>query len=242
MSLRAMIVDDEPLARLRLRRLLDGNGDVSVVGEAGNAAEAARLTAVEAPDVLFLDVAMPNVSGIELLRVLAPRPAIVFTTAHARYAVEAFDENAVDYLLKPVSAERLQRALNRVRQALSRGRGSARSTLESMSSRIAVRRRTEIVFVARADIRWIAAEGNYCRIHAHESSYILRQSIGELLRRLDGSRFIRIHRSAAVNSDRIAKVVGNREDGYSLILDDGTTIRIGRSYVDALDRLIADAL
>lgn len=240
MILRAVIVDDEPLALTRLRRLLTAAGDVNVVGEATSAAEAARIAASEEPDVLFLDVMMPVVTGIELLRVLSPRPAIVFTTAHPRYAVEAFDENAVDFLLKPVSAERLERALIRVRQTLARRR--ANSATPPVTARIAVRKRSEVVFINPCDITWVAAEGNYCRIYANGSSYIVRQLIGDFSRRLDPGRFGRVHRSAIVNWERISRVIGSREDGYSLVLDDGTTIRIGGSYVETLDRLIADAL
>ncbi|HEX6086566.1 MAG TPA: LytTR family DNA-binding domain-containing protein [Thermoanaerobaculia bacterium] len=243
MTITALIVDDEQLARRRIRRLLREHGGVVVAGEAASAVEAADLVLATRPDVLFLDLAMPRMSGLELLRTLSPRPEIIFTTAHSQYAVHAFDENAVDYLLKPVTRDRLARAMVRLRRALSRTASPAtRSELAQLPRRIAVRNRGELLFVNVADIDWIAAEGNYCRIHTKGGSYLVRDLLAGLERRLDPAQFLRVHRSAVVNVERIRKVTGNVDEGHSLVLDDGTIVRVGGSYGEALESVLSAML
>ena len=241
MDLRAVIVDDEPAARSRLRRLLDRQFGVTVVGEAASSREAASITASAEPDVLFVDVEMPGTSGVDFVHELSPRPAIVFTTAHAQYAVRAFEEDAVDYLLKPVIADRLTRALERVRQTIAAADGVPSPPPSRIPARIAVRRRSEIIFLAPADVTWVAAEGNYCRLYAKGTSYLLRQLIGDFAVRV-GSDFVRVHRSALVNTAHVRKITGTREGGYSIVLLDSTKISIGDSYSGIVQSLLRRAL
>jgi two-component system LytT family response regulator len=241
MNLRAVIVDDEPIAQTRLRWLLENHPDIVVVGAAANAREAAFVTAARSPDVLFVDIEMPGATGMDFVRQLEPRPAIVFTTAHPQYAVEAFDENAVDYLLKPVSAFRLAETLDRVRRSVGSRGMAPPPEAPFKTERIAVRKRSEIIFVAPSDITWVAAEGNYCRLYATGTSYLVRQLIGDFAERV-GSSFIRVHRSAVVNIDHVCRITGNRAIGYSIQMLDGTKISVGDSYAGVVHNLLRRAL
>jgi DNA-binding LytR/AlgR family response regulator len=239
MIIRALIVDDEPLARERLRRLLGARRDILIAGEASDGVEAAALVAQEQPDVLFLDISMPRAGAFDLLASLEHPPSVIFTTAHAEYAVQAFEQNAIDYLLKPIGEERLERALARLRRTLRHPNFAARSrTATRLPRRIAVRNRSEVVFVSVADIAWLGAEGNYCRVHVGGRSYLVRELISSFTRRLDPGQFLRVHRSTVVNLENVAKLVGNHDDGYSVVLNDGTTLRIGSSYSDVVTRLL----
>jgi two-component system LytT family response regulator len=242
MTLRAMIIEDEPLAAKRLRRLLVEHADVSVVAEARNAAEATRFAAQDSVDVVFVDIEMPGGSGMELVRTLSPRPAVVFTTAHAHYAADAFDQNAVDYLIKPVESDRLGRALNRVRRSLAGRGGEHTLAAPLLGRRIAVRKRSEVVFILVADITWVAAEGNYCHVHANGEVYVVRQTIGDFAERVGEGSFVRVHRSALVNAARIRRITGNYDDGYTVVLEDDTTVRVGSSYSHLVRTLVSGAL
>ncbi|HEX7154654.1 MAG TPA: LytTR family DNA-binding domain-containing protein [Thermoanaerobaculia bacterium] len=224
--IRAVVVDDEPLARLHLLRLLAEHDDVHVVGEADSAAAAAELLAQKTPDVVFLDIEMPQGSGLELVQALSPQPAVVFTTAHAQFAVAAFDLNAVDYLLKPLDSQRLGRALHRVRRALA----GNRSSVAPRGGKIAVRSRGDIHFIDAHDIDWIAAEGNYSRIHAAGKSYLVRHLLNGLAEMLDARAFLRVHRSAIVNVERIRRVTTRGDGSYAVVLEAGDTLPIGVSY------------
>lgn len=241
MTIRALILDDEPLSRQRLRDLLSAHADIDIAGEAGDIHTASALVAREKPDVLFLDVVMPKGSGLDLLRSLSPRPEIIFTTAYSHYAVTAFDENALDYLVKPVSSDRLDVAVRRLRRRmLQRDRPAAGSAQRQRPARIAVRHRSEVIFINVSDIAWIAAEGNYCRVHTNGASYLVRGLINHLAAKLD-SRFVRIHRSSMVNVGSIRKVVAIGT-GHAVILENGTAVRVGCSYADVLAKLIDPAL
>lgn len=238
MSVRALIVDDDPRARERLRRLLSGHVDIVVVGEAADAADAVTKTAQVRPEVLFLDISMPRVTGLDLRSV----PAVIFTTADTRYAAAAFDLNAIDYLLKPVGEERLERALNRLRCVLNPMQNVSAPHVPQWTRRVVVQKRGETLVVAVGDIRWIAAEGNYCRIYTSESSYLLREALSSVNKRLDPTIFLRVHRSTIVNVDSILKLSGNGYDGHSIVLADGTSVRVGSTYFSAVARrLLAGA-
>ncbi len=242
MNIRVAIVDDEPLARRRLRQLLAECAGVDVAGEARNAAEAAALCAKASPDVLLLDIEMPLGNGMELLRTLSPQPAVIFITAHARFAVEAFDLNAVDYLLKPVTPERLARAQARLRQklVLAEPAPPAEESRERRRGRIALRTRTEIVFIDTREIEWIAAEGNYSRIHLRGKSLLIRELLSTLGRQLDPDLFVRVHRSAIVHVERVRKVVVDPQGGHSAVLGSGAQVRIGDSHRRNLERLLGE--
>lgn len=244
MSLRALIVEDEPLARARLRALLGNENGVAVIGEAENARAAAELVDQLRPDLVFLDVHMPEESGIELLRGLDPtrRPVIIFTTAHPEYALEAFDLSAADYLVKPLDGERVARAIERARRFIAGGRAAAQSRSTPKRERFAVRTRGEIVFVKATQIDWISAEGNYARLHSGELSYLLRESMQSIEESLDGATFIRVHRSAIVNLDRVRKLVSTADGTPSIVLSTGASVPLGPSYRGRLEEVLGQKL
>ncbi len=228
--LKTLIVDDEPLAIERMRVICAGLPRIEVVGTAldGKAA----LDAIDAlrPDLVLLDLTMPELDGLAVARALGRgenAPAVVFVTAHDNFAVEAFDLDAVDYVLKPVTTERLERAV--VRAAARRGARAAGGG--DWLTEFWVPHRSELLRIAAADVDRIDAERDYVRLHVGERSYLLLQTVSGLEARLDPDRFIRLHRSTILRRDRIA---GLRHDGlgvWSAELSDGTTVRIGRTYL-----------
>jgi two-component system LytT family response regulator len=252
--LRVVLVDDEALARARLRRLLAGEEDVEIVGEASSAAEARRLVASERPDLLFLDVQMPGEDGFELLQSLpaAGAPAVVFVTAFDQHALRAFEVHALDYLLKPFDRERLRLALERAREALERRvpgplDEQLRLMLQELRgeqphlSRFVIRSVGRIVFVAAADVDWIEAAGNYVRLHIGKESHLLRETMSSLETRLDPRLFARIHRSTIVNIERIRELHHIFHGDYSVLLRDGTRLTLSRGYREQFERLVGGA-
>ena len=228
--LRTLIVDDEPLAVERMQILCAAIAGVEVVGTASDGAQALRLIEALHPELLLLDVAMPEMDGVETARVLAQlpvRPMVVFVTAFDGFAVEAFNLDAIDYVLKPVSADRLARAVDR---ALTR-RAQPTPEASSWEEEFWVPHRSELVRIAAADIDRIEAERDYMRLHVGQRSFLLHQTIAALEARLDPARFIRLHRSTIVRRDRIA---GLRHDGFGVWCADLTTgesVRIGRTFL-----------
>lgn len=233
-ALRTLIVDDEPLAIERMEVICRRLPQLELVGAASNGAETLALAARLQPDLLLLDMTMPEGDGLSVARTLAERPcppAIVFVTAHDHYAVEAFDLDAVDYVLKPVEAERLERAVER---ALSRTRRQAEPSSPWLEE-LWIPHRSELVRIAADEVGRIDAERDYVRLHvAGEDgwrSFLLLQTIAGLEERLDPAKFIRIHRSTILRKDRIQRL---RHDGlgvWVVELDDGETLRIGRTYL-----------
>ena len=235
MTLRALIVEDEPLARSRLSRLLEAYRDVELIGECDNVPDAAEAVEREHPDILFLDIQMPQATGFELLQALRAgiRPVVIFTTAHPEFAIDAFELEAADYLLKPFDEARLGRALERARRAV--GGGATRTELPKNGhpqrrERFAVRAKGEIVFVKTANIEWIEAEGNYVRLHVGQTSHLVRLSMHRVEELLDPALFARVHRSAIVNLDAVRKLVANVDGSYAVILVSGASITVGASY------------
>lgn len=233
--LRTLIVDDEPLAIERLQILAARIPALHVVGTASDGAQALRLAEALMPDLLLLDMTMPEADGLAVARQLvmrATRPAVIFVTAHDQFAVEAFDCDAVDYVLKPVAQDRLERAVDR---AIAR-RSAAPSapiatTISEWLEEFWVPHRSELIRLAAADIDRIDAERDYVRLHVATRSYLMLHTIQGLEDRLDPVRFIRLHRSTIVRRDRIA---GLRHDGlgvWSAELADGNALRIGRTYL-----------
>lgn len=239
--IRFLIVDDEPLARTRLRQLLEGHPDVELVGEARDAAEAAALCAAAVPDALLLDIELPMSNGFDLLHALTPLPAIIFTTAHAEFALDAFEVNAVDYLLKPVTEDRFARALHRLRQKVAHPERALRPAAPR-SRRIALRVPSQIVFVPATDVEWVAADGNYCRVHAEGKTVLVRELLNILERRLDPDQFVRVHRSAIVNVESIRKIIADEQGGHSVVLASGAQVRVGASYRKELERILGETL
>jgi two-component system LytT family response regulator len=244
MSLRALIVEDEPLARTRLRALLAEHEEAVVVGEADNARDAVELVQHLRPDVVFLDIEMPEENGLVLLRSLEPgeRPAVIFTTAHPQYAVEAFELSAADYLVKPLDAERVSRAIERAMRFIAGGRTVAPPRSAPPRERFAVRTRGEIIFVKASQIDWISAEGNYVRLHAGAVSYLLRESMQSVEESLDTSSFIRVHRSAIVNLDRVRKLITSPDSTTLVVLSTGDTTPLGPSYRSRLEEALGQKL
>lgn len=232
---RVLIVDDEPLAVDRLRHLCAALPDVVVAGEAGDGDTALRMLADTAPDMLLLDIAMPGLSGLEVaqaLEAVARPPAVVFCTAFDQHALAAFEVSAVDYLLKPVSAERLQRAVDRVR--LRPPVAEAVTWLEELW----VPHRSEMIRLAIEDVSLIEAERDYVRLHVPGGSFLLHHTMTALEQRLDPERFLRLHRSAIVRADAVIRLRRDEVGTWFAVLIDGTEQRVSRSGLGAARRLL----
>jgi len=238
----AVVVEDEPLARMRLRHLLEKHSDVRIVAESGSTREAATLLE-RGPDLAFLDIQLSEGSGLELLRSLdgEDQPVVIFTTAHSEYAVDAFDLDVADYLVKPFDAERLARALDRARRMLARGKPPKMPRSERRE-RFAIRARGEIILVKTSEIDWISSEGNYVRLHTGPHSYLLRESMQSLDGTLDPATFIRVHRSAIVNLERVQKLIAGSEGTFSIVLDTGAVVPLGPSYRGRLEQVLGQKL
>lgn len=247
--MRVLIVDDEPIARRGLRRLLGAEPDVEIAGEAGSGTAALDAIADLKPDLVLLDIQMPEMGGLEVVATVGPAnmPAVVFVTAYDKYAVDAFDLNAADYVLKPVDPERLSRALGRARQRLVTGRGDLEdrllrvleSTRALRPERLVVRSAGRIQFVDTEDIDWINAEDNYVRIHAAGKTYLMRETVGAMEARLDPSRFVRIRSSTIVQITRIREIRPLPNGTFELQLQDGTRVTSARRYRDRIERIVS---
>ncbi len=244
--LRVVIVDDEPLARARARRLLAEVGDVEVAGEAGSAAEARRVLAETAPDVLLLDIQMPGEDGFALLASLERRPAVVFVTAYDQYAVRAFEENAVDYLLKPFRAERLAAALERARRALAEPAELSRRLEELLGAlgrphdapleRLTVRLGNRQLILRADEVLWFGAEEKLVFAATATGRHYVSFTLDQLERRLDPRRFARVHRGVIANLDHAAALRPGFAGTWRLQLRDAarTELPVSRSRARAL--------
>jgi two-component system LytT family response regulator len=251
MSLRALIVDDEVLARKALLRLLKSESGVSVIGQCGDGESAIDAIRRTQPDLVFLDVQMPEMDGFRVVETIGVEqmPMTIFVTAFDRYALHAFDANAVDYLLKPFAADRLSRALARARdRSLGRLDKEAAQRLFSLldrtrsqsdyAQRLTVSTRGRILFVPVADIDWIEAEDNYARLHVSRRVYDVRETLQALMEKLDPRDFVRIHRSTIVNLHRIREVQPWFQGSHIVLLHSGEELRMSRYQRDAVERLL----
>jgi two-component system LytT family response regulator len=235
--IRVLVVDDEPPARAKLRRWLLEERDLELVAEAANGLSAAHLIATLGPDLVFLDIQMPDMSGLEVAAQLqaGSAPLLVFVTAHDDHAVEAFDLNAIDYLLKPYDHERFLRALGRIRQRLHAtpreepAVGMARSTL-GPGKRLPVPDGDGLRLIDVSAIHWLEADDNYVHVHTAEREYLLRRTLQDLLQQLSEQQFARIHRSAAVNVAQVATLKSMPKGDYEVKLRSGATLRVSRRY------------
>jgi two-component system, LytTR family, response regulator len=244
MTLRILIVDDESVARRRIRRLLTAEHDVTVIGECGDGGSAIAAIAAEHPDLVFLDVQMPERDGFEVLQAVPPPelPAILFVTAYDRYALRAFDVHAIDFLLKPFTRERFRIALVRARERLERrdrdaGLAALAASLRQRPrylSRVPVRTGDRIVLVDVTTVDWLEAADNYVRLHVQNREYLLRETLASLESQLDPNRFARIHRSAIVQIDRIAELHPATHGDFDVLLRDGTRLTLSRTWRDRL--------
>ena len=249
MTLRILIIDDEELARQRIRRLLAREEDVEVIGEACDGAQAVDSIRSLRPDLVFLDVQMPEVDGFAVLERLRPHPppAVVFVTAHDDYAVRAFEVHAVDYLRKPFDAVRFKEAFSRARRRLAGAAAEERARkLDALLAqveaqpprsreRLMVRSDGRLYFVRIDDIDWVEAAGNYVKLHVGRDTHLMRETMAGIEKMLDSSRFLRIHRSAIVNLDRVREMQPWFSGEYTVILRDGTQLRLSRVYRDRLE-------
>ena len=237
-SIRALLVDDEMLARLALRQALASHPDVSVVGECGNATEALQALATLKPDLLFLDICMAGGDGFDLLHELNPDslPMVVFATAYGQHALRAFDANALDYLMKPVDQDRFDRTMARVRSqwhglhAVVSGSTGLQACNARPLQRLSVRVGECIRIIATREIDWIRADGNYVHIHANGTTYLHRETLQHLQDALDPLRFLRVHRGVIVNADRVHEMHPLFNDSAELVLQDGTRLPLSRRY------------
>jgi two-component system LytT family response regulator len=248
--LRALVVDDEALARTALLRLLKREHDIDVIGHCSDGESAVHSIRQMRPDIVFLDVQMPEMDGFQVVEAIGPEqmPVTIFVTAFDRYAIRAFDSNAVDYLLKPFSADRLSRALTRARDRwLGRQDKDAAQRLFSLlgtrlqsdyAQRLTVASNGRILFVSVADIDWIEAEGNYARLHVSRKIYDLRETLQALMDKLDPREFVRIHRSTIVNLKRVREVQPWFQGGHIVVLHSGEELRMSRYQRAAVQRLL----
>ena len=264
-KIRALIVDDEPLARQNIRLLLEADAEVEIVGEAGDGAEAVRAVRRHSPDLLFLDVQMPELSGFDVLAQLdAERlPAIVFVTAYDHYALRAFEVHALDYLLKPFDDARFEKALRQAKAqigqreisrlsqrllALLEDRDAARpgaspaasppARASAYLSRLLVKSSGRVFFLKTDEIDWIEAADYYVKLHVGRKNHLLRESMSEMEAKLDPEKFVRIHRSSIVNLDRVREMHPLFGGEYAIVLQDGTELKLSRSRREQLQKLL----
>jgi two-component system, LytTR family, response regulator len=250
-KIRTLIVDDEPLARERVRLLLERESDIEVIGECGNGAEALEAIPGSRPDLVFLDVQMPELDGFGMLARLEMdrMPAIIFVTAFDQFAVKAFEVHALDYLLKPFDADRLRTALQRARQSIQRQQEGAKDprlgalltdlrTAPKPADRIAVKSGGRMILLKTGDIDWVESADNYVNLHVGKESHLLRETMNALEARLATDRFLRISRSTIVNLDRIRELQPMFHGEYAVILHDGTRLTLSRGYREKLNQLL----
>lgn len=256
MPIRTLIVDDEPLAREKLRGFLEKETDIEIIGECRDGREAVETIDRDRPDLLFLDIQMPEMDGFDVLEQVdeVAMPTVVFTTAFDQYAIKAFDVHAADYLLKPFDRDRFRQALDRVRTEVQRHeidtmQDQLRTLLDEVSTResrhpdrLVVKTSGRVVFVKISDIDWVDAAGNYVRLHAGGESHMLRETMGRLEKRLDGNQFIRIHRSTIVNIDRIKELQQQFHGDYLVVLKSGQRLTLSRSYREKIQHLLDTSL
>jgi len=252
--IRAVIVDDEPLARERIRSLLVEAGDVDVIAECANGKEAIEALEESPPDLLFLDIQMPEINGFDVLQEIGVGhvPVVIFVTAYDQFAVRAFEAHALDYLLKPFDDERFEATLQRARERIRQQQGGdldrrLRALLEEARGdrgylqRLVVPSGQRSVFIRTEQIDWIEAERNYIRLHVGGRAYLLRENLSRIESALDPTMFCRIHRSTVVNIDRIQAVETVVRGEYLVVLHDGTKLTSGRGYRRNLHALMGKA-
>jgi two-component system LytT family response regulator len=250
--MRAVIADDEELARGFLREMLRAHPEIEIAAECANGFEAVKAINELAPDLLFLDIQMPKLDGFEVLELITHRPAVIFVTAYDQYAMRAFDAQAIDYLLKPFSAERFERALDRVKSHAGNGRdifhlASPAALAASVRSpgqwpeRIVLRDGARVHIIAIDKLDYAEAQDDYVALHSEGKTYLKQQPIGSLEAMLDPARFIRIHRSAIINLDRVARIEPYSKDSRIAILSDGTRLPVSRSGYARLLEAMGDS-
>jgi two-component system LytT family response regulator len=261
MTMRAIIVDDEELARRGIRALLMRAGDVEIISECASGEEAIRAISATEPELVYLDIQMQGTTGFDVIAALPKTkcPYVIFVTAFDRFAVQAFEIHALDYLLKPVNEERFNASLVRARAAIADARegtmirrfwqmatelhGSSRQDLLApMADRIPVKTHDRVMIVNVAEIDWVEADGDYVSVHVKAKSWLLRETIAAAEARLALSGFVRIHRSTLVNIYRVRELLPLSKGEFTVVLVDGTELKLSRNYRFALERLLGKTL
>ena len=246
-EIRALIVDDEALARERVRTLLSASPGVTVVGECTGGREAVEAIVDQAPNLVFLDVQMPDLDGFQVLEAVSDEhlPAVVFVTAYDEYALRAFDVHAVDYLLKPIEPERFAKTLARVRDTLGdKSDGRLEALLDALATRdlpldrLVIRTRGKVSFLKPSEIDWVEADGKHVKLHTGRETHVVRQQLQRLEPRLAAHGFVRVHRSAIVNVDRIKELEPWFHGEYVVHLKDGTKLTSSAAHSEALHRIV----
>ena len=230
-KIRALVVDDEPLARSNIAVLLRKHPEVEIIGECGSGAEALGEIRVTKPDLLFLDVQMPECDGFDVLEMLGNDfpAAVIFVTAYDQYALRAFEAGALDYLLKPFDNARFELAFARARQRI---RGGSRP---GRAERIVVKSAGEVSFIKISDIDWIEAADYYACLHVGSRNHLVRRSLADLENELDANQFCRVHRSGIVNLDRVRGLKLHEDGEYEVLLETGARVRLSRRYRKELE-------
>src|SRR5437773_4214019 len=246
-DIRALIVDDEALARERIRTLLAAAPGVTVLAECSGGRDAVEAVIEHQPDLVFLDVQMPDLDGFQVLEAVGddpPLPAIVFVTAYDEYALRAFDVHAVDYLLKPIEPERFARTLEHVRTTLGNRSERLEALLDALATRdlpldrLVIRTRGKVSFLKPSESDWVEADGKHVKLHVGRETHVVRQQLKRLEPRLAPHGFVRVHRSAIVNVDRIKELEPWFHGEYVVILKDGTKLTSSAAHSEALHRII----
>lgn len=252
---RTLIIDDEPLARRNIRLLLEKDPQIEILEECRNGREAVKAINTLSPDLIFLDIQMPEMDGFDVLERVGPEQiqAIIFVTAFDQYALKAFDVHALDYLLKPFDDERFTHALERAKSQIEareidrlskrllalleerEGERSASKQQQSYLTRLMIKISGRVVLLKVEDIDFIEADGNYAKLHVGRKSHLLREKMHDLEARLDPAKFVRIHRSAIVNLDRIKEMHPHFNGDYVVVLEDGRQLKLSRSRRDNLE-------
>lgn len=253
--IRALVVDDEPLARAMIREMLESDSEVEIVGECTNGRDAVEAIKSSAPDIVFLDIQMPEVGGFDVLESLDPNasPYVIFVTAYDQYAVRAFEVHALDYLLKPFDRERFEVAWRRAKTQIKLDRTSRRdqdiiTLLEELKAgpryleRLVIKNGGRVFFLHVQDVHCIEAEGNYVRVYDNQKGYLLRETISSLEEQLDPKQFLRIHRSAIVKIDRIKEMQPWFHGEYRIIMENGKQLALSRNYRANLQEAVGNAL
>lgn len=269
-TLRTLIVDDEPLALGLLKAKLSKVAEIEIVAQCKNGREAIQAIMDHSPDLVFLDIQMPGIDGFEVIKKLQTDvvPLIVFTTAYEQYALDAFDVHAVDYILKPIDDERIQRALKRAQERLESGdtdgaknrimgaigaisqiereaeptdkpQDNRQSAADNLERKIVIKDRDEITLLTQSSIKWIDAAGDYCCIHADGETFIKRSTLKDLLEELEPNSFKRVHRSTIVNLNFIEKVIPHTKGEFFLVLGEHEKVKVSRNYREVIKAFLS---
>ena len=247
--IKVIVVDDEPLAREGVTLRLAKEPDVQVVAECGNGRDAIDQIAALNPDLVFLDIKMPQITGFDVIRAVGVErmPPVIFLTAYDEFAVEAFQVNAMDYLLKPINNQLFSESLSRVRQEIQKNRVAQHSQQlskllediqtaapEAESERLVIRSHGHVHFLRPREIQWVAAEGDYIKIHTESRSHLVRDTMRNMEQRLLEHGFQRVHRSVIVNLELVEELLASDGGDYEVVIKDGTRLKVGRSFRDTL--------